>query len=192
MKHTSYILGITGASGSAYALRTARTLLDTGAEVRVVATDMGRQVLEYETGISLSGLEREMPGILLEDNADLFSPIASGSHPWTAMVVAPCSMSTLGRLAGGITTDLLTRAADVSLKQGRPLILVPRETPLTPIHLQNMLTLARCGARILPAMPGFYGHPRTLEDLVDFVSGKILDALGVENTLTPWWDGPVS
>lgn len=100
-----------------------------------------------------------------------FSPLASGSRRFAGMVVAPCSMSTLGRLACGVTTDLLTRAADVMLKQRRPLLLVPRETPLTSIHLQNMLTLSQCGATILPAMPAFYHRPRTVDDLVSFVAG---------------------
>ena len=139
----TYIIGITGASGSAYALRISDALLESGAALRVVATDTGRRVLEYETGVSLERWAGERPNAVLEDNADLFSPLASGSRRFTGMVVAPCSMSTLGRLACGVTTDLLTRAADVMLKQRRPLLLVPRETPLTSIHLQNMLTLSQ-------------------------------------------------
>ena len=183
----TYIIGITGASGSAYALRISDALLESGAALRVVATDTGRRVLEYETGVSLERWAGERPNAVLEDNADLFSPLASGSRRFAGMVVAPCSMSTLGRLACGVTTDLLTRAADVMLKQRRPLLLVPRETPLTSIPQQNMLTLSQCGATILPAMPAFYHRPRTVDDLVSFVAGRALDCLGVENHLYQRW-----
>lgn len=183
----TYLLGLTGASGGRYFLRTAQALLDTGAALRVVATDNGRRVLAYETGVALDAWCAERSGVLLEDNADLFSPIASGSRAWDGMVVAPCSMSTLGALAHGITENLLTRAADCMLKQRRPLVLMPRETPLTSIHLENMLALSRCGAVLLPAMPGFYTQPETLDDLASFLAGKVLDCLGEEHHLYPRW-----
>lgn len=184
-----YIIGVTGASGSAYALRTAKALLESGACVHLVLTDMGSRVLEYETGVNAWEWAAKHPGVVLEDNGNLFSVIASGSFHCCGMAVVPCSMSTLGRMASGVTTDLLARAADVSLKQRRPLVIVPRETPLTQIHLQNMLTLANCGAQIVPAAPGFYGKPQQLEDLIDFMAGKILDCLGVENQLYQRWEG---
>lgn len=183
----TYILGITGASGSLYALRIADALLETGATLRVVATTTGRQVLEYETGVSLERWTADRPAVCLEDNGDLFSPIASGSRRSSGMIVAPCSMSTLGRLANGVTTDLLTRAADVMLKQKRPLVLLPRETPLTAIHLQNMLTLVNCGAFLVPATPAFYHRPQTVDDLVSFMAGRVLDCLGIENNLYHRW-----
>lgn len=183
----TYILGLTGASGSAYFLRTAQALLDAGHALRVVASATGVQVLAYETGVDLSAWAKARPNVILEDNADLFSPIASGSRSFDGMAVVPCSMSTLGLLAHGITETLLTRAADVMLKQRRPLVLMARETPLTSIHLQNMLTLSQCGAIILPAMPGFYSRPQTLDDAVDFMAGKVLDCLGVDHHLYKRW-----
>lgn len=185
----TYIIGITGASGSAYALRTVEALLRYGAALRIAATDMGRKVLEYETGRTLEAWAAGWGAAEIENNADLFSPIASGSFPCAGMAVVPCSMSTLGKLAGGITPDLLTRAADVTLKQKRPLVLVPRETPLSPIHLQNMLALANCGVQIIPAMPGFYSHPQSIADIISFIAGKILDGFGIENDLYERWRG---
>lgn len=184
---SEYIVGVTGASGSIYALYVIDGLLNLGHSVRLVLTDAGMRVLEYETGEKPAEWAA-VRGVRLEDNKDLFSAIASGSYQSAGMVVAPCSMSTLGRLANGITTDLLARAADATLKQNRPLVLVPRETPLTAIHLQNMLTLAQCGARIVPAMPGFYGKPQTLSDLAGFMAGKILDSLGLDNKLYHRWE----
>jgi len=118
---------------------------------------------------------------------DWMSPVASGSNPADAMAVCPCSMGTLGALAAGLADNLIERAADVMLKERRTLVLVPRETPLSAIHLENMLKLSRAGAVILPPSPGFYGHPRTIEDLVDFVVARVLDQLGVEHTLGPRW-----
>ena len=118
---------------------------------------------------------------------DWYAPMASGSNPGDAMVICPCTMGTLGKVAGGISDDLICRAADVMLKEKRPLILVPRETPFSAIHLENMLKLARLGVRIVPAMPGFYGKPETLDDLIDFVVGKVLDQLGVEHRLLQRW-----
>ena len=125
----------------------------------------------------------------LEDNGDLFSPIASGSCAVDAVVIIPCSMSTLAEIACGTGKSLLCRAADVALKEGRRLLIVPRETPLNAIHLENMLKLARLGAGMLPAMPGFYSRPGSVDDLVGFVAGKALDWLGVENDLYQRWEG---
>ena len=121
---------------------------------------------------------------------DFFAPVASGSSAPDAMVVCPCSMGSLGRIAAGLSSSLLERVADVMLKEGRPLLLVPRETPLSAIHLENMLKLARLGVRIVPPMPAFYHHPQSLDDLVDFVVGKVLDQLGVEHRLFKRWGAP--
>ncbi|HEU0264237.1 MAG TPA: UbiX family flavin prenyltransferase, partial [Geobacterales bacterium] len=123
------------------------------------------------------------------DEGNLFAPIASGSAAADAMVVVPCSMGSVARIAAGISGTLLERAADVMLKEQRPLILVPRETPLSQIHLENLLRLSRAGARIVPAMPAFYHHPSSMDELVNFMVGKILDQLGIEQLLFPPWQG---
>jgi 4-hydroxy-3-polyprenylbenzoate decarboxylase len=127
--------------------------------------------------------------VILEDNSNLFSSAASGSSRFDAMAVVPCSMSTLAKLAHGITDTLLTRAADVMMKERRKLVLVPREMPLSTMHLKNMTELSQLGAVILPAMPGFYGRPETMDDLIDFVAGKTLDCLGIENQCYKRWEG---
>ncbi len=125
--------------------------------------------------------------LLVFGREDWMAPVASGSNPADAMAVCPCSMGTLGALAGGLADNLIERAADVMLKERRPLVLVPRETPLSAIHLENMLKLARAGAVILPPAPGFYAHPRTIEDIVDFVVARVLDQLGVAHALMERW-----
>ncbi len=187
MSRKRYIIGITGASGSIYALRLIDVLREAGAEVHCVVTDSGYEVLAYECGVGKEELEKRVD--VLYDNGAIGSAIASGSFRTEAMVIVPCSMHTAGALSSGVTADLLTRAADVALKEGRRLILVPRETPMHAIHLENLAKLARVGARILPAAPGFYHRPKTLEDLVDMLVGKICDQLGVDHTLFPRWDG---
>lgn len=192
-----FALAITGASGSVYGLRLVRELLGAGHAVTLMITDAGFAVLreecglEWEEGSSLPDRLRSHFGaggeLRYHSVDDLFAPVASGSQAPDAMVVVPCSMGTLSRIACGNSGNLVERVADVAIKEGRPLLLVPRETPLSAIHLENMLKLARLGVRIVPAMPAFYQHPETLEDLVDFVVGKILDALGVENELFRRW-----
>lgn len=186
-----YIVGVTGASGSVYALKLIRTLLEKGHEVHLVITDNGKKVITYETGLGEKYLLEELSAwngnLILHDNQDLFSSIASGSYITQGMVVVPCSMATLGEIAQGVSKTLLGRAADVCLKERRKLVLVPRETPLSTIHLRNMLTLSESGAIILPAMPAFYNKPATLEDMVDFIVGRVLRSLGVENTLYKEW-----
>jgi 4-hydroxy-3-polyprenylbenzoate decarboxylase len=117
----------------------------------------------------------------------MYTPIASGSTRVDAMVVIPCSMKALSSIANGFASNLIERAADVTIKERRKLILVPREMPLSAIHLRNMLTLAEIGCHIVPAMPGFYHHPKQLQDIIDFVAGRVLDAMGVENTIAPRW-----
>ena len=191
-------VALTGASGSMYGLRLAEQLCLNGFLVTFSASYSGTLVCREETGLDLSGdldnaLQRLYDhleintGITLAHPEDLFSGVASGSAAPDAMVVCPCSMGTLARIASGISGNLIERSADVMLKERRPLLLVPRETPLSDIHLENMLKLSRSGARIIPAMPAFYSRPETVLDLVDFVVGKILDQLGIDNDLYKRW-----
>lgn len=198
----TYTLAMAGASGSVYGLRLLRCLLDGGHEVTLVVTDMGRRVMAYETGFELPG-EGARGAVLarlgLTDGVRLrvaapdamFDAIASGSHRTDGMVVAPCSMGFAGKVAAGLADDLPSRAADVCLKERRPLVLVPRETPLSVIHLRNLTALAEAGAVIVPAMPGFYHRPATIEDLVDHVAGKVLDVLGIGHDLFERWGSSV-
>ena len=179
------IVGITGASGSVYAVRLIDVLRKQGIEVHAVITESGERVLAYECGVTMEALSRCVD--VLYPNDDVGAAIASGSFRMDAMVILPCSMKTAGAIAHGVTDDLLTRAADVTLKEGRRLLLVPRETPMHEIHLENLLRLARAGAIIMPAAPGFYHRPETLDDLVDMMVGKILDRLGIEAELFTRW-----
>ncbi|WP_315452999.1 UbiX family flavin prenyltransferase [uncultured Selenomonas sp.] len=179
------VVGITGASGSVYAVRLIDVLREQGIEVHVVITDSGQRVLDYECGVTMEELSRRVD--VLYPNTDVGAAIASGSFRMDAMVILPCSMKTAGAIAHGVTDDLLTRAADVTLKEGRRLLLVPRETPMHEIHLENLLRLARAGAVIMPAAPGFYHRPETLDDLVNMMVGKILDRLGIEAELFTRW-----
>ncbi len=188
------LLAITGASGAIYGLRLLEELLKAGHQVTLVASDSGVAVCRFETGVELvdgDGLKQRwgLPeaDLTLRGVHDLWAPEASGSAAPQAMVIAPCSMGTLGRIAAGISGNLIERAADVMLKEGRPLILLPRETPFSAIHLENMLRLSHAGARIVPAMPAFYQQPHSLEDLVNFVVGKLMDQLGVPHQLFKRW-----
>ena len=196
-----YAVGITGGSGAPYALRLLEALADAGHDVHVVISPSGETVLQLETGMRLGTTLRdkqsafdarlEIEGrrgtlrVFAHDN--LAAPISSGSFPSAGMAIVPCSTGSLGRIAAGISSNLIERGADVMLKERRPLIVVPRETPLSEIHLRNMLTLRQAGADILPAMPGFYHKPKTIADLIDMVVGRILDRLGVENELFYRW-----
>jgi 4-hydroxy-3-polyprenylbenzoate decarboxylase len=189
---SKYIIGITGASGSIYSLRLLEVLLKQGHEVHLVATYNGEKVFNYEIGSAISSdilsSFGKFDGTLRIHNVDdLFAPISSGSFNTHGMAVIPCSMSTLGEICSGASKNLLGRAADVCIKEKRKLVLVPRETPLSSIHLRNMLTLSELGVIILPAMPGFYHKPKTLDDMVDFVVSRVLDCLGVENNLYQKW-----
>ncbi len=187
------ILGLSGASGSIYFLRLAQRLSQQDIQLHLIASTQGEKVLQYETGITLENQvklwSKNGAKIILEDNSNLFSAAASGSSRFDAMVVVPCSMSTLAMLAHGITETLLTRAADVMIKERRRLVLVPRETPLSATHLKNMTELSLLGVTILPAMPGFYNKPETMGDLIDFVVGKTLDCLEIENNCYKRWEG---
>lgn len=195
-----FVVAITGASGSIYGLRLVHELLKADQRVTLLTTSAGHQVLCHETGLDWSeevGLRRRQVqehynSIAVDCLAsdDFMAGLASGSAAPDGMIIAPCSMGTLGRVAAGLSGTLLERAADVMLKERRPLILVPRETPLSTLHLENMLRLSRSGAVILPAMPGFYHGPEHIVDLVDFVVGKILDQLDVPNQLFTRWGHP--
>jgi len=192
-------MAVTGASGVVYGLRMAEWLVQNSRSFYFMVSPKGRIVLKEEVGLDLKeGREeallrkrfRDKKGFLtFLDEDDLLAPPASGSSQCPAFVVVPCSMGTLGRIAAGISSNLIERTADVMLKEGRKLILVPRETPLNAIHLENMLRLSHAGAHIIPAMPGFYHHPMKLDDLVDFVVGKILDILGINHDLFERWEG---
>jgi 4-hydroxy-3-polyprenylbenzoate decarboxylase len=189
-------LGVTGASGAPYAARLLEALAAQGCEIGVCASRAGIEVLATE----LYGDARLSPdetlarfveparaAVTLHDQQDWRAPYASGSAKVDAYVICPCSMGTLGTIASGAMQNLIHRAASVALKEGRKLLLVPRETPLSEIHLQNMLTLRRAGAVVLFAAPGFYHRAETVGDLVDFVVGRCLDQLGLDNALVPRW-----
>ena len=199
MSEQRIVLAITGASGAIYGLRLAEELLASGVRLSILISRPGFSVLKEECGLvweggaaqvaaSLSAYLNPAEGQLSyyrED--DFFSPLASGSSAPDAMVVAPCSMGSLARIAAGLSGNLLERTADIAIKEGRPLVLVPREAPLSAIHLENMLKLARLGVRIVPAMPAFYGKPQTMKELTDFVVGKVLDQIGIPHRLFQRW-----
>jgi flavin prenyltransferase len=196
-------VAVTGASGALYAARTLAALLARGVHVELVVSDYGRRLMHDELG-SAASVDRLIPFLVeqygpdirngtinLHSNRDLGATIASGSHGCTGMVIVPCSMKTLAGVAHGLSRNLVERAADVMLKERRPLIIVPRETPMSLPQLKNMVLCAEAGAMILPAMPAFYQLPKTLGDLADFMAGKILSALGFEHDLYPAWTGRV-
>ena len=189
------VLAMTGASGAPYAAELLRTLCRAGRTVHLTISRSGVQVLREELVLEVDPA-RFQPSVFGDTGRgqirfhqadDFTAGIASGSFPTGGMVVAPCSMSTLASIAHGITTNLITRAADVHLKERRKLILVPRETPLSVVHLENMLAVTRAGAVVLPAMPGWYHRPKTLDDLVRFIVARICDQLGIENDLSQRW-----
>lgn len=195
-----WVVGITGASGAAYGVRLCRFLLSAGEDVHLIVTDAGWRVLKEELGWDATRRQESVRLHFAADNQpgkleyvpvqDIGAKTASGSFRTQGMVVVPCSMGTLSGIANGASDNLLERTADVMLKEGRKLIVVPRETPLHAIHLENMLKLARLGVRILPAMPAFYQGPQTLDDMIDFVVGKILDCLEIEHQLYKRWGMP--
>ena len=176
------VVGITGASGVAIGLRLVEVLT---AEKHLIISDEAKRLIEIETGLSED--EAVANADVVYDNSDMGSGLASGSYRYDAMVIAPCSMSTLSKINAGISDNLITRAAAVCIKEHRPLVLVPRETPLSTIHLRNMAELSQLGVFILPACPAFYPHPEKMEDIIDFMVGRILDVLGIENDLYERW-----
>jgi 4-hydroxy-3-polyprenylbenzoate decarboxylase len=188
----------TGGSGIAYGLRLVEVLLREEHEVHLCATDAAFRVLQHEAGLPARSAA-DLPGLFPEalrgrlavhPNDAVEAAPASGSAGIRATVLVPCSMGTLARVAHGFSSNLVERAADVALKEGRPLVVVPRETPLSRLHLQNLLKLADAGAIVLPAMPGFYHRPASVADLVDFVVGRILDRLGIDHALVRRWATP--
>lgn len=196
-----FTVAITGASGSIYAQRTLVHLAASGVVERInlIVSDAARTVARVELGADLAsdgasinewlGLPRNSRLIHLHRLDNIAAKPSSGSHPQEGMVIVPCSMGTLGAIASGAGTNLIHRAADVTLKEGRKLILVPRETPYNAIHLENMLRLSRAGAHIIPASPGFYHRPQTIEALVDHFVFRVLDHLGVPHSPATQWRG---
>jgi len=192
-----YAVALTGASGAVYGLTLLRALAGPGRRVHVVVSEGGARVLRHECGLAVNPRAPDVgelaPGagdaVVGHSFADVGACIASGSYPLAGMAVCPCSLGTLGRIAAGTAETLVTRAADVCLKERRKLVLVPRDTPLAAIHLENMLRLTHAGAVVLPASPGFYGKPGSVEDLVRFVAARVLDQLGVAHELGPRWQG---
>ena len=194
-------VGVTGASGAIYAVRTIAALLEVGCELEVVFSDYGRRLLIDELGpaakverledllVDRYGDSVRKGSFVLHSNRDLGAALASGSHRCDGMVIVPCSMKTLAGVAHGLSRSLIERAADVMLKERRRLVLVPRETPMSLPELRNMVACAEAGAMILPAMPAFYQRPSTIDDLASFLAGKILNALGFEQNLFPEWKG---
>ncbi|MEM7308631.1 MAG: UbiX family flavin prenyltransferase [Planctomycetota bacterium] len=197
-----FFVGLTGASGHIYARTLIQALVRAGHDVDVSVTGAGAKVLRHELGVEagqhgellaqnlveLVG-ERAAPHVRAFRSDAVEAPPSSGTSLTGGVILCPCSMGTLGRVSAGFSSNLVERAADVALKEGRSLLLVPRETPLSEIHLENLLRMARLGAAILPAMPGFYHRPKELMDLVDHVVGKVLDRLGVENKEGVRWKG---
>ncbi|MBW9265548.1 MAG: UbiX family flavin prenyltransferase [Candidatus Thiodiazotropha sp. (ex. Lucinisca nassula)] len=197
-------VAITGASGSAYALRLLESLIAADRDIYLMISQAGQIVLKMESDLELPGQPAEMEKLLIErfnaraDQLRVFgrqqwmAPVASGSNPPGAMVVCPCTTGTLSAIACGASNDLIERAADVVLKERRKLILVVRETPFSEIHLENMLKLSRMGAVIMPANPGFYHNPASLQEIIDFMVGRILDQLDIDHRLMPRWGATTS
>jgi flavin prenyltransferase len=198
-RRPSITVGLTGASGLAYGLRLIECLIDAQAEISVIYSQAAQIVAKQELDITLPTRPQEAGAFLSErfgaapgqlqvyGREDWYAPMASGSNPGDAMVICPCSMGTLAAVACGLADNLIERAADVALKERRKLILVPRETPLSLLHLENMTRLARAGALILAANPAFYHRPQYVEDLVDYIVARVLDHLGIPHALTTRW-----
>jgi 4-hydroxy-3-polyprenylbenzoate decarboxylase len=210
-----YIIAITGASGSAYARRLVELLIKKGHDVLLTISNAGQIVLQEELGWKVAGNPVQIAEQLMRylgfaelptlphvhngkkitgkltyyDPQNIGAPIASGSVPTKAMIIIPCSMGTISGIACGASSNLIERAADVVLKERRPLIVVPRETPLNAIHLRNLLTLAELGVHVVPAMPAFYHRPEKIQDLIDFMVGRILNLLEIEHNLFQRWPG---
>ena len=195
----TFCLAFTGASGMPYGIRLLECLLESGSHVQLLYSQVAQIVARQEMALDLPARAADAqlyfrerfsacPGTLdVYGREEWFAPVASGSNPPDAMVICPCTMGTLASIAQGLASNLIERAADVVLKEGRKLILVPRETPFSAIHLENMLRLSRAGAIILPPNPGFYHHPQSVGDLVDFVVARILDQMGVSHALMERW-----
>ncbi len=195
----TFTLAFTGASGMPYGIRLLEKLLDSGNHVVLMYSQAAQIVAQQEMKLALSSRTKESEEFLSQrfktekgqlrvfGREEWFAPVASGSNPADTMIICPCTMGTLAAVAAGLAQNLIERSADVMLKENRKLILVPRETPFSAIHLENMQKLVQCGAVILPPNPGFYHHPESVQDLVDFVVARILDHLNVEHSLIPRW-----
>ncbi len=196
----TWVVAITGASGSVYGLRLVEQLLSAGRAVTLIVTAAGREVMAFETGLALPDAPAAAAAAVLRflelgvsmplkvaAPGDLFDAAASGSARTEGMIVCPASMGFCGSVASGLASDLPERAADVMLKERRPLVFVPREAPFSLIHLRNLTALAEAGAVIVPANPAFYHKPTTIDDLVDFVVGRVLDQIGIDHTLYRRW-----
>lgn len=178
---------MTGASGVQYGIRLVE-VLNGRAETHLVISKHARELIEFETDVNLNDLIKK--ATFYHDEEDFTAPIASGSYRYDAVVVVPCSMKSLSMMASGYAETLIGRAADVALKEGRKLVIVPREMPLNLIHLENMVKLKQAGACIMPASPGFYNNPKTIDDLVNNVVGRILDQIGIDNDIFQRWGEP--
>ncbi len=202
----SFVVALAGASGSSYGTRLIGALLSLGHDVEMIISSTAKLIARDETGLDIEGIDIDVAekvldfldlnandkgvGTLNYFPADLITaPLSSGSALRRTMIICPCSMGTIGRIASGVSYNLIDRSADCVLKEKGELVLVPRETPLNAIHLENLLKLERAGAVIVPAMPAFYNKPTTIDDMVDFMVGKVLDILRVENTLFKRWEG---
>lgn len=184
------VVGMTGASGAIIGVRTLQALRALDVETHLVLTRWGRALVEYETDYTVQDLRAMADHV--HGPADQAAAISSGSYPTDGMIIAPCSMKTLAAIRAGYAEDLVVRAADVTLKERRKLVLVPREAPLNEIHLENMLALARMGALILPPMPAFYNHPKTIDDIVMHLVARVLDHFGLELPAAFRWKGGLS
>lgn len=193
VRKPTYILGIAGASGIVYTQRLLQVMAPQAMRVHIVASEPGVAVIGHETGQSLAQLVATVTDahtqaeFIIENNNNFFAQIASGSYPVQGMVILPCTISTVGHVANGVLSNLLHRAAMVTLKEQRPLVIALREAPLSSIDLQNLLTLSNNGATITPLSPGFYNHPQSIEDLVDFMVMRVADSLGIVHNIQQVW-----
>lgn len=183
------VVAISGASGPIYGIRLLQALREAGVQVHLILSPWAEKTIAVETSWTVRDVKALAHRVYAADN--MAAAVSSGSFRHDGMVIAPCSMRTLAAIAHGLSDNLIARAADVTLKERRPLILVPRETPLNMIHLENMLKLHHAGAIIMPPVPSFYHRPRTIDDLLDHFTGRILDLLGIENTLVARWTEPM-
>jgi 4-hydroxy-3-polyprenylbenzoate decarboxylase len=179
------VVGISGASGAVYGIRLLEVLKGKGVETHLVITPWGEEMIRVETEMSPEDVKNL--ATIVYDDKDMAARVSSGSFQFDGMIVIPCSMKTVSAIANGYASTLLVRAADVTLKEGRKLVIVPRETPVNQVHLKNLLQLAQMGVTVLPAMPGFYHRPNSMSDLVDHVVGKVLDQFSIEHNLYRRW-----
>jgi 4-hydroxy-3-polyprenylbenzoate decarboxylase len=182
------VVGISGASGAVYGQRLVEVLVDMGKTVRLVVTDSGRLTLQHECQTTPEAMA-EHERVILEDARNVGAKSASGSAKIDAVVICPCSGTTIGKLAAGISDNLVTRSAIVAMKERRHLVIVPREAPYATVHLENMAKLSAWGTVVIPASPGFYNHPTSIDDMVDFIVARILDQIGLEHQLGRRWTG---